>query len=211
MTEQEIVKDIKENKIGKYSEENLLSLVKNANELCDMVKFDTPLSLEVAKYKEPNNNIAFDSSWRRAKNLQESIDIALDKRKQWEKPNNDNLYTVLFSMRQALHNSLAWLTTNSKYKDAYKWLDEKESFYQIDLKKRNQRALDPFKKAQWDIEIKNKEKGGIPSFERQSCTWVYLDYMVGADGHYYNINKDGEVTKSDLTLSKVLSRSSKMK
>ena len=212
MTEQEIIKDIKENKIGKYQEKELMLLVKKVNEVCDKVKFDTPLSPAIASFGRPyTSDIAFDSSWRSVKNLQESIDIALDKRAQWENPNNDDLYSVLSSMRMALHNSLAWLTSDSKYRKAYRWLDEEESFYKLDLAERNKRALDPFKKGQWELEIKNREKGGIPCFESQSCTWSYLNYMVGKDGYYYNIDKEGNVKKSDLTLAEVLSRNSSTK
>lgn len=211
MTEQEIIKDIRENKIGKYKENDLLNLVKEAKSICDKVKFDTPLSNEVANYNQYSSIIAFDNSWITARNLQESIDIALDSRKQWQNPNNEDLYTGLSSMRMALHNSLAWLTSNSQYKEAYKWLDEKEDFYQKTLKERNERAVDPFKKAQWELERKKKEDTGIPYFEPQSCTWVYLDYTIGKDDHYYNINKDGSIKKSELTRTEVLARTSKTK
>ena len=211
MTEQEIIKDIKENRIGKYSDEHLNALIRNAKYICDNVKFDTPLSTDITTFGISKENLAFDSSWRRAKNLQESIDIALNKRDRWTNPNNDKLYTVLFSMRQALHNSLAWLTTDSKYKEAYKWLDEKEAFYQQTLKERNDRVLDPFKKAQWEIELKKREEAGIPFFEQQTCKWIYLNYKVGEDGHYYRITKDGEVKKDELTLADVLARSAKLK
>lgn len=211
MTEQEIIKDIRENKIGKYKENDLLSLLKEAKSICDKVKFDTPLSNEVANYNQYGSSIAFDNSWKTAKNLQESIDIALDSRKNWENPGNADLYTVLSSMEKALHSGLDWLITDSKYKEAYQWLDEKEAFYQKQLMERNERASDPFKKAQWELERKKKEDTGIPHFEPQSCTWVYLDYTIGKDDHYYNINKDGSIKKSELTRTEVLARTSKTK
>ena len=211
-TEKKIIKDIKENKIGKYQEKDLFELIKKANLICDKVKFDTPLSPEIENYGLLyTTGIAFDATWRVVRNLQESIDIALDKRQQWENPDDEKIYIVLSSMRQALHKSLAWLTSSSKYKDAYRWLDEKESFYQQELAERNERAVDPFKKAQWNLELKNKEKGGIPKFESQMCTWTYQNSYVGKDGYFYNIDKDGNVKKSDLTLAEVLARNNKNK
>lgn len=76
---------------------------------------------------------------------------------------------------------------------------------------KDDRASDPFKEAQWKLERKKKEDVGIPYFENQTCTWTYLDYVVGQDDHYYNINKDGSIKKSELTRTEILSRSSKTK
>ena len=205
MTEQEIIQDIKENKIGKYSEKNLQELVKKVQSICDKILVDEPLSPEIASGL---GNLAFDGTWRMVHNLQDSIDIALDSKKNWENPNNEDLYTVLSSMRLALHNSLAWLTSYSKYKESYRWLNEKEAFYQLELKERNERAIDPFKKAQWELERKHKEETGIPLFEPQNCTWVYIGYSVGKDDHYYDIDANGNVKKNPLTLTEVLNRKS---
>ena len=205
MTEQEVINDIKEKKLGVYKREDLLQIVADIKDICDKAKMDTPLSTEIlfGKY------LAMPNVWRRVRNLQETIDIVLDNREFWENPNddtkltNDDLYSSIFSMRMALHNTLAWLMETSKYRDVYKWLDTEESFYQKDLAKRNERAVNPFKYAQWQLEQKMNAKTHPVSYSSASCTFNYLDYVKGKDGVMYNIDKEGNISKSGENLSQI--------